>query len=250
MIKETIKNRKNENVVIIVDEVENQKGLAFVMHGLGGCKEQPHIEIFANSFKEKGYTAIRFDTTNSFGESGGNYADASVTNYFEDLEDVIKWAENQKWYQEPFCLAGHSLGGISTILYAQKYPNKVKALAPISTVISGMLSMSTPKYEDHKEMKKRGWVKERQGIKLKWEHMEDRMKYDILNEVEKLTMPVLLIVGSLDDGTPLKHQKILFEKLPRRKELHIIEGAEHTFKEKEHLEEVREIFLKWIESLK
>ena len=40
MKKVVIQNRKGENVVLIINETENQKGLAFVMHGLGGFKEQ------------------------------------------------------------------------------------------------------------------------------------------------------------------------------------------------------------------
>src|SRR5437667_2029568 len=118
----------------------NPKGLAFVMHGLGGTKDEAHIKIFAEAFKEKGFTVVRFDTTNTFGESAGTYEDATVTNYYEDLEDIITWAKSQAWYQEPFYLIGHSLGGISTTLYAEKYPKEIKGLAPISTVVSGTLS--------------------------------------------------------------------------------------------------------------
>lgn len=40
MQKLFIKNRKGQNVLVIVDESKNQEGLAFVMHGLGGFKEQ------------------------------------------------------------------------------------------------------------------------------------------------------------------------------------------------------------------
>ena len=50
MEKIFIKNRKNQNVSVIIEKVDNQKGLVFVMHGLGGFKEQPHIEIFAKVF--------------------------------------------------------------------------------------------------------------------------------------------------------------------------------------------------------
>ena len=108
MVKITIKNRKNQNVVIIVEENKNSNNLAFIAHELSGCKEQPHIETYADAFKEKGFTVIRFDTTNTFGESDGDYADATVTNYYEDLEDVIEWAKDKEWYREPFWLAGHS----------------------------------------------------------------------------------------------------------------------------------------------
>ncbi|PIN87892.1 hypothetical protein COV12_01440 [Candidatus Woesearchaeota archaeon CG10_big_fil_rev_8_21_14_0_10_32_24] len=235
----------------------NQKGLVFVMHGLGGFKEQEHIKTFADAFKEEGFTIVCFDTTSTLGkgESEGKYEDATTTNYFEDLEDVIKWSSAQNWYEEPFWLVGHSLGGISTILFAEKYPHKVKALAPISTVVSGKISLESPIYEGNDILKKwqeTGWrieeSKSQPGIfkKLKWSHIEDRLKYDILNEVNKLTMPVLLIVGDQDTSTPPKHQKILFDRLTGEKEMHTIKGAPHTFKDKNHLAEIKAIFKSWI----
>lgn len=253
-MKITIKNRKGQKIAVLLDEAEDAKGLAFVMHGLGGFKEQPHLEIIAKVFQERGYTSVRFDTTNTFGESDGDYENATTTNYFEDLEDVIKWAESQKWFWDPFVLAGHSLGAFCSALYAEKYPERVKALAPVSTVASGELTLQSDR-EDVKNWKKTGWriseSKSKPGVikKLPWSHMEDRLKYNLLPNVDKLTMPVLLIVGENDETTPVGHQNVLFNKLPGRKELHIIKGAEHTFREKEHLEEIREIFLKWIDTL-
>lgn len=255
MEKMTIKNRKGQSIVVLLEKTENPKGLAFVMHGLGGFKEQAHIETFANAFKEKGYAVVRFDTTNTIGESEGSYEDATVTNYYEDLEDVIIWAKNQEWYQEPFVLSGHSLGGICTALYAQKFPEKVKALAPISTVVSGKLSIESKPKEEMEEWERTGYKIEpsasKPGVmkKLKWSHMEDRLKYDLLPNVDKLNMPVLMIVGDQDKSTLAGHQQVLFDKLPGQKELHIIKGAPHTFRDKEHLDEIRSIFLNWIEKI-
>jgi len=254
--KTSFQNRRGQKIVVLIEEAPNQKGLAFVMHGLGGFKEAPHIETFAKAFVENGYAAVRFDTTNSIGESEGKYEDATITNYYEDLEDVITWAKSQKWYQEPFCLAGHSLGGVSVALYAERHPEKVKAVAPISTVVSGKLSTETHEYRGTiEEWKKTGWhVRESRSkpgmiLKLPWSHMEDRLKYDLLPEAHKLTMPVLLIVGEKDDGTPPEHQKTLFDKLSNMKELHIIKGAPHTFRDPAHLKEIKEIFDHWIKGL-
>jgi len=181
MEKIFIKNRKGQKIAVLVDKTENSEGLVFVMHGLGGFKEQAHIETFAEAFKEKGFTAIRFDTTNTIGESDGNLIDATLTNYYEDLEDVIEWAKSQNWYKEPFVLIGHSLGAISTALYAQKYPKKVKALAPISTVVSGFLTEETPHFKEigpqWQEKGIREWESSsKPGVikRLKWSHVEDR----------------------------------------------------------------------------
>lgn len=254
-MKVFIKNRNDKKIAVVVEENPNPTGLAFIMHGLGGFKEQSHIQTFAEPFRDNGFTIVLFDTTHTYGESEGLYEDATTTNYYEDLEDVIKWAKTQSWYKEPFWLVGHSLGGISTALYAERHPNEVKALAPISTVVSGKLSVETKKSRGQlDEWKRTGWLiqnsESKPGLvkKLKWSEMEDRMKYDLLPEAHKLTTPVLLIVGDKDDGTPPEHQKMLFDKLLGKKEMHIIKNAPHTFKDPEHLAEIKTIFDNWIKS--
>ncbi|MCA1807000.1 MAG: alpha/beta hydrolase, partial [Actinobacteria bacterium] len=174
-----IKNRDGNEVSVVVENPDNPGKLAFVMHGLSGNKEQPHVRAMVEAFLENGYTVVTWDAVHTFGESkGGLYEDATITNYYADLEDVIAWAEKQDWYVEPFVLCGHSLGGISTALFAQKYPEKVKALAPISTVVSGKLSFET-KGDDLESWKREGVQvsKSHDGKRvkrLKWSHMEDR----------------------------------------------------------------------------
>lgn len=257
MEKLFIKNREEQKVSVLVEKSEPQQGLAFVMHGLGGFKEQDHIHTIAEAFKSKGFTVVRFDTTNTFGESDGKYEDATITNYYDDLEDVIGWAQSQDWYQEPFALSGHSLGGICTALYAEKYPNKVLALAPISPVVSGRLSVEAHKRDDPEEFEKwekTGWQesesKSKPGIikRLPWSHIVDRLRYDLLPQVSKLTMPVLLIVGENDTSTPPDQVKLLYEALPGSKEFHILKDAPHTFRAPKHLEDIRDIFLRWIDT--
>jgi len=255
MQKITIKNRKNQNIVVVVEKAEKQQGLVFVMHGLGGFKEQLHIELSAKVFRENNYTVVRFDTTNTFGESDGNYEDATITNYYEDLEDVIAWSKKQEWYEELFCLTGHSLGGFCITYYAINHSEEVKAIAPSAPVISGELSLEAHGKEEIDNWEKTGWKiaesKSKPGVikKLKWSHMEDRLKYDLLPDANKLTMPVLLTVGENDDSVLPRHEKLLFEKLPGKKEFYIIKDAPHTFREQKHLEEIYQIMDKWIKSL-
>jgi len=208
----------------------------------------------AEAFLEYNYTVVTWDAVHTFGESkGGAYEDATITNYYTDLEDVISWAKNQTWYVEPFVLCGHSLGGVSTALFAERNPEKVSALAPISTVVSGMLSFEAKGKDALEAWKKAGikTEKRRNGDekRLKWSHMEDRLKYDLLESVEKLTMPVLMAVGEKDTATPLQHQRILFDKLPGKKELHVIKGAEHPFNELHEQQELKQLVKSWIASL-
>jgi pimeloyl-ACP methyl ester carboxylesterase len=214
MLNETIffQNRNGQRMAVTVEESPNTQGLAFIMHGLGGFKEQPHIQTIARAFQNNGFTVIRFDTTSS-----------AALNFYQDLEDIIEWAGTQNFYKEPFWLAGHSLGGIAAALYAQQHPEKVVALAPLSTVVAGKLVAQNRR--------------------------QDLAPYDLVPKAGKLVMPVLLVVGSEDSVTPLAHQEILYRILPGKKELRTISGAPHTFSEERHLRELATILENWIKSI-
>lgn len=255
MEKLFIKNRHNKNIAVILEKSDKQAGLAFVMHGLGGFKEQDHIETMSNSFIENDYTVIRFDTTCTIGESEGSYENATVTNYYEDLQDVIKWASEQEWYQEPFVLAARSLGSISIALYTIKYPDKVKALAPTSCIVTG--SVINERYEgsSREDWEASGWEVEPGFDKpdfinrLNWENFSsDLIKYDILPEAHKITKPVLLVVGENDLVTTPADQKALYEKLQGDREIHILKNCGHSFKEHFSLEEFKKIFDTWLQN--
>ena len=250
-----IKNRKGQKLATVLELVGDSRGLAFIMHGLGGFKEQPHIRAFAEAFLSQKYSVVTFDTANTLGESEGTIEEASITSYYQDLEDIIAWAREQEWYREPFILVGHSLGGICVGLYAANFPRRVKALAPISTVVSGQLSRDNMPKEELDNWEKSGWLVKESNSKpgffrrIPWSEMKDRLQYDLLSRANQLTMPTLLIVGEKDHTTPLAHQELLFTELPGKKELHVIKDGEHTFRQKEQLQEIKKIINKWIETL-
>jgi len=257
-MKLTIKNRKNQNIAVLVEEAENQKGLAFAMHGLSAYKEQPQLAVIAEAFRDNNYTVVRFDTTNTFGESDGNPEDATTTNYYEDLEDAVAWAGLQSWYQEPFYLAGQSLGGFSAGFYAENFPSKVGGVILQSAMISGPLSLQNRKArspEIVEEWQRTGWLStpsnSRPGLikRLKWSHMEDRIKHDLFPKAHALTMPVLMIFGDQDPGCPPEQQRMLYNIFPGKKEFHIVKGAPHDFTASEHLEESKKVIDRWIQKL-
>lgn len=255
MEKFFIKSREGKNISVILEKSEQAKGLAFVMHGLGGFKEQEHIITFAKAFSENAFTVVRFDTRNTIGESEGDYSDANFTNSYEDLEDVINWAKGEDWYKEPFVLAGHSLGSGCILWYAAHHPQELAGLAPISTVIGGAQTLARYRPEDLRQWDESGMQSKASNSKpgvmkeLRWpQFKEDILQYDIVPEAHKLTMPVLMIVGDQDFGTPLEDQMKLYENIVGDKEIHSIKGGPHTFREVKHLEEIKEIFSNWIKN--
>jgi len=252
MEKIFIKNRKDQKIALIAEITDDARGLAFVMHGLGDSKNSPHIEMLARCFSDNHYNVIRFDTTNTYGESDGRFEDATITNYYEDLEDVISWAGEQDYYTEPFILCGHSLGGICSALFAENYPQKVMGLAPVSSVISGELGREQYTPEELADWQESGWLIENWPlgeVRLPWSYMEDELKYDLLKKADQLTMSTILIVGENDHCGPPRHQQILFDALPGQKGIYLIKNAPHTFTDPEHLEEIYQIINKWLKTL-
>lgn len=273
-----VKNRSGLNVRVCIDTPEGEtdsslvvtvKGLAFIMPGLGSHHRKPEFRAMSEILTHHGYVVVSLDPTHSFGESEGDYADATFTTYATDLEDVIEWAGKNLnshmlgdhagfhvLYTEPFILVGHSLGAMSVAYYAERFPEKVKALAPLATVISGKLSLETRTPEELEKWKTLGYqetVRSNGDTKtLKWSHMEDRLKYDLLKDAAKITMPLLMLAGELDKNTPPKHQQLFFDAVGTKageKEFHIIKNADHNIGRADVLPEVKEIFEKWIEKL-
>ena len=257
----TIKNRHGLKLVIQVDTPENPKNLVFISHGQGGFLRQLHIQAFMDAFLESNFRVVRFDATNSIGESGGDIINVTTTNYLEDLEDVITWAKTRSWFQQPFALCGHSMGGMSVALYAERHPANVSLLAPLSSVISYDLSMETRDpssmrkwksdgYQESQSLSKPGIIK-----RIGWGYMEDLKKYDLLKNANKLSMPILLLVGDRDKGTPYEHQMKLFEAIPHQnKKIIKIKDADHNFRDSgdymKKLKEVKNIISEWLKSTK
>lgn len=249
--RQVLQNRRGKNLVALVERTNKSKGIVFLMHGLGWYKEEPLIQRIAGYLYANGYTVVRFDATNSFGESDGMFEDATITNQYEDLEDVVNWAGDQSWYSEPFSLAGQSVGGLCSLYFTYNFPDKITALSLFSTVISGDLTLETCSKEFLDDWKTKGyfsWEDDNKLKKLKWAFMEDAMQYDMLEIAPQVRAPVLMMVGDRDTQTPVTHQKRLYDRLQCPKRLHIIEGAGHTFTE-EHLIKASEYYGSWIKDL-
>ncbi len=248
-----IKNRKNKNLAIWVENQQGKNGLVFIAHGLSSTHDQAHLQKYAEAFLENDYTVVRHDATNSLGQSDGNLEDATLTSYYEDFEDMIAWANSEPWYQEPFVVAGHSLGAACNLMFAYKHPEKIKAIAPTSAFLAGKITLKAFDEKLMEEWEKIGYrleeSKSRPGVikKFNWTLAEDWYKYNLLTEAHLIKAPILLIVGEKDILTPLSSQKELYDKVSStKKELHIIKGSEHTYMAKEHLDQVKSIFAEWI----
>jgi len=173
----------------------------------------------------------------------------SIEGYTDWLHDYVL----QRGYNAP-ALVGHSMGGGVAQTYALKYPKDVKALVLIGTgarlrVNPDFLGLieagigQPPDYVKRLLLPLYGSVEPslrdrvidkiaEVGARVQLNDFQCCDKFDIMDQVQSITVPALIICGTLDDMTPVKYSQYLASKINGAK-LVIIENATHmAFMEK------------------
>lgn len=174
----------------------------------------------------------------------------------KSVEEYADWLRQYiiaKRYKD-VVLAGHSLGGAIAMVYALKYPQDLKGLILIGT---GAKLRVHPMYLGVLEEAIKGntttwdkWMEESYRLidpEFKKELMEKRKvigpkvqlddllccdKFDIMDKVQGIRLPTLIICGEMDILTPVKYADYLGRKIAGSKVV-LIPGATHfVFMEK------------------
>ena len=250
---------QNSKGLFIVGDLTQPKGgirgTCVLQHGWSGTRKHTTVQAIQEGFLQGGFQVFNFDTTHSFGESDGDFEQSTLGLHTEDLFDVVEWVRDQDWHQGKLALAGHSKGGYAVCAYAEEHPDEIDYIVAVAPVISGELSFEVHKKRDRnafENWQKTGLVEQisRSGyVKRKhWFQMEERLNHDLMKNIHQLTMPLHIIVGSEDNSCPVEHQAIFYNALPHQenKKLSIIEGAPHSFYEKDEMRQCSDIILKWL----
>jgi pimeloyl-ACP methyl ester carboxylesterase len=173
----------------------------------------------------------------------------TIEQYTEWLSDYIL---SNKY--EPAILAGHSMGGAIAQMHAIKHPENTTALILIGTgarlrVDPALLSMIgdgianpekwfndvvKPFYKDILAEAKEPILKriKENGAKVQLNDMLCCDKFDIMDELEQIKVPTLIICGSKDILTPPKYSSYLASKISGAKLVIVDEGGHLVFGEK------------------
>ena len=163
--------------------------------------------------------------------------------YLNDIEEVVTK------FDRPV-IAGHSMGGMLSQLFALKFPNLIKGIILIGTgaklrvaqFIFDALQNNFDAYVDgvgnfmfHESASEELIEASKKEIrkcnpKITFRDFEACNKFDIMNEVSEITVPTLILVGNQDIMTPAKYSEYLHEKIPSST-LFIIDKAGHSNRE-------------------
>jgi len=166
----------------------------------------------------------------------------SLDVYVKAIKNLIKELELNK-----VILCGHSLGGAVAQKYYFEYPSDVSGLILCSTgaklrvlpvILENTLNnfktfiKNVPVgafYRNTKEKLKKSYVEEIAKIEPHVVHMDFKIcdNFDIMDKIDKIDVPCLIIVGNADKLTPLKYSEY-FNKKIQNSTLKVISKAGHS----------------------
>lgn len=104
--------------------------LVILVHGFTGHMEEPHLLGARDKTLEKGAACLRVEMY-GHGLSGGQFCDHDIMKWLEEIVSVIDYAAQLPWVSK-LILAGHSQGGLLTVLGGGERADKLDAIIPLS----------------------------------------------------------------------------------------------------------------------
>ena len=219
-----------------VPAVPGSKSCIITCHGLLASRLSPKAVMVGKLSERMGFYCLRFDFRGC-GDSGGRFADSVSSRRLEDLDRVIEYVRKELGIND-IGLFGSSLGGYVSLLRAGE-KGKIKAVVSVSTPFS-MAEL----LED--EIEEKGYC-DIDGYRIGKNFLDDAREYDqkLREGLGGIKCPVLFVQGSADPLVPPSHASELYSNVVSTRELRIIEGADHSYSDPEHLFKLIELSLEW-----
>lgn len=210
--------------------------------------------FLANQLEKANIASFRYDKR-GLPESEDSADDLSkiiFNDMVKDVESIVKYFKNTKKYKSIY-LAGHSEGSLIAIIAAQRIQvDGVVSIAGAGSKAGEILEKQISNNVKHPEYKKRAIKAIKQLEKgqlvsnidielyailnpMTQPYLIDWFKYDPVQEIKKLKIPVLIIQGDNDLQVGVDNAKKL-NKAARKKTLKIIKNMNHVMKKVESKE--------------
>lgn len=152
-----------------------------------------------------GYNLLMIDYRGYGKSTGGEPSEIKV---YEDAEAAWNYLLKQRSTPQRTFIYGHSLGGAIAIDLAMRHPESAGLIA--ESTFTSMSDMGKRKYS---------------YLPVDWLLNQ---RFDSLDKVSKLKIPVLFIHGTWDRRIPWQMSQRLFDQTPQPKFMKLIEGGEHN----------------------
>ena len=234
------KGQKAPLIIIIPGSGPNDR------NGNTGMVKNNSLKFLAEGLRDHNIATYRFDKsalawlkTKGFKEEDGSFED-----FITDAKSVIKYFKNTNNFSK-IIIAGHSQGSLVGMIAASENVDAFISIAGTGRSIDQILieqigkqaptliEETTTAFEKFKKGEKventnpmlASFLRpSAQPFLMSW------IKYDPQNEIKKLTIPTLIIIGTKDIQVPVSDAKLL-NASNSTSEIKIIENMNHIFKE-------------------
>jgi len=205
--------------------------LAIICPGFLDSKDHPHLIALANMLVDDGYTAVRFDPYGTW-ESVGDISAYTTSQYLDDVRSILNEMLRIGAYSH-ILITGHSRGGMISILSAardSRFTEVVAIMPSTSRTITG------PKYEKWKadgfSISRRRILpdSEEHEFRVPYSHVEDRARYEVPLEAERVHVPLLLIAGGSDELVKPEFVKEIYDHAHEPKKYVELPGIGHDYR--------------------
>lgn len=241
IIKQKIKNQNNEELVCEINKTKNissiKKQSVIILHALTGKKENRTINFLAKNLPNFDYNTIQFDFS-GHGESEGKLGEATISKQLEDIISVLNGIKTINTRE--LIVIGNSFSVLTALAFSKNNPS-VKSLI--------LLSGRANYLEYINNLERIGNKYRLFGNKFIDENfVEDYKKYNPLENIRSIDIPILIIHGENDGVVPVENAELFYNNSKsKKKELVIIKGADHRYSD---IKFKKEILKKVIEFLK
>lgn len=201
--------------------------LVIIIHGFTGHMEEDHLLAVVDAANELGFATLRAEMY-GHGGSDGLFEDHTLERWISNANAVTDYAKSLDWVTDLY-LAGHSQGGLLTVLTAGLRPQDFKAIMPLSPALmipegarTGDL-LATPFDPNRlpKYIVSPDW-------KLKSTYISSAQKIYVDPAITAYTGPVLIVHGDADLTVPVENAITAAEKYADCT-LKLIPGDTHCF---------------------
>ena len=209
--------------------------LCIVIHGLTGHMEETHIVGVARLMNEMGIATLRVEMY-GHGKSGGDFYKHNLFKWLNNAMTVTDYAKSLPFVTDLY-VAGHSQGGVTTMMLAGMEPEVFRAAIPLSPgamITSGARAgellgirfdpshVPDTLYANPEQCISGNYVRAAQMLELDW-------------AIKHYTGPVLIVHGDEDEAIPVHYSEEAAAKYADA-ELVIIKGDDHCYNY--HLDQV------------
>ncbi len=226
-------NSNGMKLAAVLDNPSREKSAAmFILcHGHGSHKNSKTFISLIKKLQPEKVSTFRFDF-HGHGESEGKFEEVTCTQAIDDICSAINFLKKEGYSK--IGLVGSSLGALTSIMAAVKYPD-VFALALKSPTFDYAPWKARMIRDYGIDWEKSGYITFKTNVvthKLYNETLDffahDATQYNPFAVASHLAMPIFVVNGNADHVTPLDQSK-KFLALVMQPHLAIIEGADHEY---------------------